>query len=92
MNEVNEVESMEALGKRLGKLGEPVKDNQHLWPQLAGLFTERDAGLINNCQQYAHANPSGLPGHNLMMIISKLCDLYDLRGIDILEAREALEV
>lgn len=35
-------------------------------------FTERERGLIKNCVDYASsANPAGLPGHNLMVIIAK---------------------
>ena len=56
---------------------------------LANTFTEREALLIGNCRLYAANNPSGLPGHNLMIIISKLCNLYSLRGTDILEALKA---
>lgn len=35
-------------------------------------LTEREARLVNNCVQYAGSDPAGLPGHNLMIIITKL--------------------
>lgn len=41
------------------------------------MFNEREARLINNCQKYAHNDPAGLPGHNLMIIVSKLLFLLE---------------
>lgn len=41
------------------------------------VFTERELRLISNCQTYAREDPAGLPGHNLMVIISKFCDALD---------------
>lgn len=38
-------------------------------------FTAREINLIDNCKAYAANDPAGLPGHNLMIIIAKLCDL-----------------
>ena len=40
-------------------------------------FDERQRRLIANARQYADADPAGLPGHQLMLIISKLSDLLD---------------
>lgn len=37
-----------------------------------GIIERRDLGLIYNCLLYANNTPSGLPGHNLMVIIAKL--------------------
>jgi len=42
---------------------------------LAEKFDDRQLRLIDNCQVYAKGNPAGLPGHNLMIIISELTDL-----------------
>lgn len=38
------------------------------------IFTERELGLIANCKAYAARSPSGLPGHNLMLIIAKFAN------------------
>ena len=35
-------------------------------------LTEREMRLVDNCMRYADADPAGLPGHNLMIIIAKL--------------------
>lgn len=37
-------------------------------------FDKRELRLIKNCCDYAKGDPAGLPGHNLMIIISKLVD------------------
>jgi hypothetical protein len=38
-------------------------------------FEVRERGLILNCINYATQNPSGLPGHNLMLIIAKMAEM-----------------
>ena len=58
---------------------------------LANMFTEREGRLIDNCQLYAANDPAGLPGHNLMVVIAKLCELYSISGKDILHANWAQE-
>lgn len=40
-------------------------------------FDDRQRKLIKNCQDYASRDPAGLPGHNLMMIISRMADLLN---------------
>ena len=35
-------------------------------------FTERELRMILNCLHYADDDPAGLPGHNLILIITKL--------------------
>lgn len=35
-------------------------------------FTEREMALIENCKVYMDNNPSGMPGHNLAIIVAKL--------------------
>lgn len=35
-------------------------------------LSEREKALIDNCIVYSENNPSGLPGHNLMLIVEKL--------------------
>lgn len=37
-------------------------------------FDERERRLIRNCRDYAHNDPAGLPGHNLMLIINKMAE------------------
>lgn len=39
---------------------------------VAASFNERERGLIANCMAYADDDPAGLPGHNLMLLVSKL--------------------
>lgn len=53
----------------------------------ASRFTEREIRLIDNCKLYAVNDPAGLPAHNLMIIIAKLCDL--LLGKELEEATES---
>lgn len=38
------------------------------------LFTARELALIENCKAYASGDAPGLPGHNLMIIISKFAN------------------
>jgi hypothetical protein len=38
-------------------------------------FEVRERGLILNCINYANQTPSGLPGHNLMLIIAKMAEM-----------------
>jgi uncharacterized protein YeeX (DUF496 family) len=40
-------------------------------------FDERQRRLIINCSNYAVSDPAGLPGHQLMLIVSKMTDLLD---------------
>lgn len=56
------------------KIGE---EEQHQL-RVLNAFTERELRLIANCIFYAHSDPAGLPGHNLMLIIEKLCTLYEV--------------
>jgi hypothetical protein len=42
-----------------------------------GQFDERQRGLIRNCEKYASDNPSGLPGHKLILIVAKMAQLLD---------------
>lgn len=39
---------------------------------LKDTYTERELKLILNCLHYADDDPAGLPGHNLLLIVSKL--------------------
>ena len=43
-------------------------------------FDNRQRRLIENCQIYAQNDPAGLPGHDLMLIVSNLADLLDGDG------------
>ena len=46
------------------------KDEFNEW--MLDTFDDRQMGLINDCNVYANGDPSGLPGHNIMIIVSKL--------------------
>jgi len=52
------------------------------------LFDEREIRLIRNCIEYAHNDPAGLPGHNIMIIVSKLCWLFQNQLAALLEGVE----
>ena len=41
-------------------------------------FTSRQWGLIKNCRTYAENEPSGLPGHQLMLIVAIMADQFDM--------------
>ena len=41
-------------------------------------FTSRQWGLIKNCRTYAANEPSGLPGHQLMLIVARMADDIDM--------------
>lgn len=43
-----------------------------------GVFSDREIGLIQDCRNYALGDPSGLPGHNILIIVSKLVDILDV--------------
>lgn len=45
---------------------------------MSEILTERELRLVNNCHAYATANPGGLPGHNLMLIIYKLDQILNI--------------
>ena len=46
-------------------------------PNWRDRFTERELGLISNARTYAENDPAGLPGHTLLLIISRLADTLD---------------
>lgn len=59
-------------------MAEQIKLMAH-YATLRTHFDEREAALIKNAVDYAKSdNPAGLPGHNLMLIISKLIDMLGL--------------
>lgn len=41
------------------------------------LSSDRRRGLVENCRAYAAGNPSGLPGHELMLLVDELALLLD---------------
>jgi len=53
---------------------------------LTKTFTERELRLMLNCIVYAEMDPAGLPGHNLMIILAKLCVETAIDGIAIKHA------
>ncbi|GAF67758.1 unnamed protein product [marine sediment metagenome] len=40
-------------------------------------FDERQNGIIDNCLTYASNKPSGLPGHQLMLIVAEMAGQLD---------------
>ena len=42
------------------------------------VFTPREIRLILNCQAYEMNDPAGLPGHNLLLLVSKLEELVGM--------------
>lgn len=52
-----------------------VNINDGLPTQHKSRFTDRENDLIKNCLTYSRGTPAGLPGHNLMVIITKMADL-----------------
>jgi hypothetical protein len=64
---------------------EKTEDTIHDW--MMKNFTERERGLIENCRTYATHKPSGLPGHQLMLIIDKLHDIVEVGDL-LLEAQD----
>ena len=59
------------------KMAERTLEEQALFDAMCEEFDDRQMGLINNCRDYAHRDPSGLPGHNIMIIVSKLYDMLE---------------
>jgi hypothetical protein len=63
-------------------------DTSKLEKLLKETFDERELGLIQNCIDYACGDtPSGLPGHNLMIVIDKLVRIIGKQPI--FEAKNA---
>ena len=53
--------------------GEPIKYSQaDTRPHWAAGLDDRQWGLIQNCRLYAANQPSGLPGHQLMLVVAIL--------------------
>lgn len=55
--------------EEMGKLGISERD---MMGYISGFFSKRELRLIRNCCDYAYDDPAGLPGHNLMMLVSKI--------------------
>ncbi len=72
----------------MAKLLQEIKEEGPPPYAMAAIFTERDLRLIENCKVYAGADPAGLPGHNLMLIVSRLEALVGA----LMEGREAAEL
>lgn len=62
------------------ELAQMQSDIDDLMPEMREFvkdyFTQRELRLIRNCMEYADEDPAGLPGHNLMMLVSKLIHYY----------------
>lgn len=54
-------------------------------------FSDRDKRLISNCIAYAHGDPAGVPGHNLMLIIAKMASVLEQQGIEVQRLEEQLD-
>lgn len=54
-----------------------LNDSRNSW--LDEFFTDREQRLIANCIHYTHNDPGGLPGHNLMILVSKMAAIVDMR-------------
>ena len=46
-------------------------------PAWRGRLSDRERGLVGNCEQYAAGDPAGLPGHNLFLLVAKLAAMLD---------------
>ena len=59
--------------KELEREREEAEYRQQYDQMIRDTFTDRELGIIRNALIYAQNEPAGLPGHNLMVIIDKLC-------------------
>lgn len=60
-----------------GETMELPKHIQQLF-QPGYVFTDRELRLIGNCELYTANDPAGLPGHNLLLLISKMSDIIGI--------------
>lgn len=76
-----EEKAMKAEEGPWNQRGWPVDDTRK--PPSGGLvITEREYLMIGDCHGYVAGNKSGLPGHNLMILVAKLSEhLENLYGI-----------
>ena len=76
LRDVVEAEILKVIAKQSEEIMDKVKkdpgNDEKMAAEFQGMFDEREMRLINNCQQYVGNDPAGLPGHNLMRIVSKL--------------------
>lgn len=75
---LDESDQQEELEQVMTELKSALEQQSKADVRWHGVFTEREQRLIANCQLYAANNPSGLPGHNLMIIIDKLSKMLKL--------------
>ena len=64
---MNELQELEQLKARIASYSMDWRNR----------LDERERRLISNCVDYAYNDPAGLPGHNLMIIVSKLAAMLD---------------
>lgn len=57
--------------------GHPASDEM-IVAQLANHFTTRELRIMLNCISYGENDPAGIPGHNLLMIVTKLLGLTSI--------------
>lgn len=59
---------------------------QSLEDYLKETFDKRQLRLILNCIDYADSDPAGLPGHNLMVIVSILAKAKNIDRFELMAA------
>lgn len=63
------------LQEKIALLDDTASDKKD-W--LNAFFNKRERGLIANCIHYTHNSPAGLPGHNLMLVVSKMASVIEM--------------
>lgn len=44
-------------------------------------LSERERGLVGNCETYATGEPAGLPGHSVMLLVARLAAMLDEKEV-----------
>lgn len=71
-----EVISAKQLQEKLAAAQDTISGSRN-W--LDDFFNKRERCLIANCIHYAHNDPGGLPGHMLMLLVSKMAAIIDMQ-------------
>jgi len=66
-------EAMLQVTEQLGEQRPPLLQDLY-----DAVFTPREIRLILNCQTYEMDDPAGLPGHNLIVLVSKIEELVGM--------------
>lgn len=70
----------EEIGDKMivSMMATPLPEQSIAWSRSwDSALSEREFGLLKNCEQYAANDPSGVPGHALMLLIAKLAQMLD---------------